>query len=234
MVTGVDARLAVLLAAHGLGTEVPADVALARHADTGCTCDPGRITGLLGSAPVVTPSGGGTVTLAGEAGEAGEAEVRLGPFLAVRFHDHGHWLRLPDLVSACWYVAAEIGLVESANDVDAGFTCLTVLAAMGQTLDEVGFGEEEWVRAGTALLPSRSAVPDRLVLAENSYEGSGQTPVDSDGTVFLIEVDGAYLFGGTDEMMDWTEVGPFVNEHEAMAWFEDETSEIDDNDEDGD
>lgn len=229
VVAGVDARLAVLLAAHDLGRRsrlmwrwhgTPTQGAAAiRVVSLGCWAahlsrHRRSVAPSFWTVRPVWPRCGW-----GHSSPCGSATAGTGC--------------VADPVSVCWYVASEIGLVESANDVDAGFTCLTALAAMGRTLDEVGFGDEEWVRAGTALLPS-GFVPDRLVLAESSYEGGGQTPLDSDGTVFLIQIDGAYLFGGTDEMMGWTEVGPFVNDQEAVAWFAAETSEIGDNDEDGD
>ena len=145
--------------------------------------------------------------------------IRTGPYLAVRFDDE-HWLRLPDLASACWYIAATERIqVTEVDESTVGYRCLTALAQLGATLDDVQAGDGEYESDGSDLLPDPNDVPDWLVVAEERYEGSGM--LNHDGrSIYLIEVDGSYYYYYGGGEMGWTQAaGPFTSTSEATAWF---------------
>lgn len=215
-----DPTLAVLVNLHECRTDVPADVGLSWHSDDGCRCGADRFVSFLSIGPIDADDTGHPVVMADDDGE--QVEIRTGPHTAVRFNDE-HWLRLPDLASACWYIATIDRIkVSEVDDSRVGQRCLKALAKLGATTDNVFIGDTEYHLDGTVLLPDTHDVPDDLVVDQYESEDSGG-PGGGD-TVYLIEADGAFYFGGGD--MDWTKVGPFASTRDARAWFDAETDPL--------
>lgn len=218
-----DPDLAVLTALHAVDVDPPADVALARHADQGCACDKTRFSEYL-SIDAMDQHEAPRVVVMRDSYDT-VLEIRTGPYLAVRV-EAGHWLRLPDLASACWYLYGQSsGEMAAAEDAGTGLRCLTAMAQLQQPDEsyEVDVDGTMLSWNGSAFLPGYE-VPDWMVVAEDQWEGSHTSPMDSGGVTYLIELSGSYYFGGDE--MGWEEVGPFDSAAGATAWFEAELAPI--------
>ncbi len=210
--------LTVLAALHQVDADLPADVALARHADTGCACEPGRFPTFLGIQALPVANGAGLLTM--QTYDAEELQIRTGPLVAVRA-DGGPWVRLPDLASACWYLSRQdIELVETATgDPLVALGCVKAIAKLaGESGYEVEVNELELQWTGYSLVPRYHNIPDRIIVADDYWDGDDSSPLTSGSHRYqLVLLDGEYFLGGDE--MEWEEVGPFASNEQATEWF---------------
>lgn len=216
---GDDPVLTVLAALHQVDAEVPADVALARHADTGCPCEPTRFPIFLGIEALPSADGVGLLTV--QTYDSEELHIRTGPFVAVRV-DGGPWVRLPDVASACWYLARHnIGLAETVTgDPAVALGCVRALSTLsGESDYEVEVNGLGLAWDGYSLVPGAyHDVPDSLTVVDDSWDGDDSSPLTSGSHSYrLVLLDGDYFLGGDE--MPGEEVGPFASDEQAKKWF---------------
>jgi len=167
---GDDPVLTVLAALHQVDAELPADVALARHSDTGCTCEPGRFLVFLGIEALPVAGGAGLLTV--QTHDREELRIRTEPDVATSI-DGGPWVRLPDLASACWYLSRQnTGFPEEV--VGGSSIALACVRTMAKLAGEHGFEVEvnglelEWT--GSALVPPYDDAPDWMIVGVSPVE----------------------------------------------------------------
>jgi len=221
---GDDPVLTVLATLHKLDADLPADVALARHCDEGCHCDDARFPTYLGIGRIeLAEQDHHTVVMTTD--EGATLHIRTGRYLAARIGT-GPWVRLPDLVSACWYLhrtVQEDAVVVEVDSSTAGLRCVIAMAQLNPAAGdlEINVAGTTLTWDGSALLPEED-VPDWMVVAESAWES--EQPMNSGGGgTYLIEINGTFYFRGGE--MGWSEVGPFDSVGEAEAWFKEEVGE---------
>jgi len=211
-----EPALAVLAALHEVGTDVPLDVSLARHADDGCSCADERFQRFLGIGPVVGSGDVGLISMNDDDDQT--LEIRTGVHLSDRV-DHGPWLRLPDLASACWYLRQQSESPVSAvsGELQTALQCAEAMGRLNPDQVEIQVNDLDFSWTGTSLWPNE--IPGDFVITESQWDGDDSSPMNSGThTTRLALFRGVYYVGGDE--MPWEGVGPFSSDEEAIAWFD--------------